>query len=172
MKTILETKRLLLEKFDEEDHVFIVRLVNSEGWLKYIGDRKVRTKDEAIAYLRNGPMKSYEVNGFGLCKVSLKETGEPIGMCGLIKRETLEDIDIGFAFLPEYAGAGYGFEIAQATLNYGFNDLSMQRIVGITIPTNERSIKLLEKIGMRLEKSYNSNGEELLLYGMSKVVSG
>lgn len=116
MKKNLETNRLILREFNPGDTIFIIELLNTEGWIKYIGDRNVKTDEDTIRYLENGPMKSYAAKGFGLCMVALKNNSKPIGMCGLIKREEMEDIDIGFAFLPAYTSQGYTHEIAKATL--------------------------------------------------------
>lgn len=161
---ILETKRLRLREFNTHDTTFIIELLNSPGWIEYIGDRNVKTEQQAIEYLQNGPMKSYAQNGFGLSMVETKQ-GEHIGMCGIIKRDTLENPDIGFAFLPQFTGKGYAYEIASATLLYALNNLKISKISAITLPHNERSIKLLEKIGMRLIKSFVSEkNEELVLF--------
>jgi len=148
MKKILETERLILREFDLDDAAFIVELLNTPGWIKFIGNKNVNSPEEAKAYLQNGQMKSYELNGFGLSMVELKYVGVPIGMCGLIKRDRLDDIDIGFAMLPEFAGTGYGHEIASATLDYAKSELGLKRVIGITDRENKISIRLLEKIGL------------------------
>jgi RimJ/RimL family protein N-acetyltransferase len=162
---ILQTERLRLRPFNLDDWEFIILLLNSEGWLKYIGDRNVKTKEQAHNYLKNGPLKSYELNGFGLWMVETRD-GTPIGMCGLIKRDYLEHPDIGFAFLPEFSSIGYGYEIASAVLVHARNDLSMTTILAITVPNNVKSIGLLEKIGLRFIKSFRTepDAEELMLY--------
>lgn len=166
MTSILETERLSLREFNTTDATFIIQLLNSKGWLKFIGDRHIKTLEQAENYLTNGPMKSYSVNGFGLSMVELKNTHTPIGMCGLIKRDNLPDIDIGFAFLEEFMGNGYAFEIAQATINFAKENLQKETILAITIPTNVRSINLLKKIGMKFEKNFSFEGstEELMLF--------
>lgn len=166
MTSILETERLSLREFNTTDATFIIQLLNSKGWLKFIGDRHIKTLEQAENYLTNGPMKSYSVNGFGLSMVELKNTHTPIGMCGLIKRDNLPDIDIGFAFLEEFMGNGYAFEIAQATINFAKESLKKETILAITIPTNVRSINLLKKIGMKFEKNFSFEGstEELMLF--------
>lgn len=112
---ILTTDRLVLRQFSLSDTAFILELLNSPGWINFIGDRGIRTEKDAEEYLLNGPMKSYQKNGFGLAMIALKESGEGIGMCGLIKRESLADVDIGYALLPAYTGQGYAYEIAAAT---------------------------------------------------------
>lgn len=166
---IVETERLFLREFTLGDSAFIVELLNSEGWLKYIGDRNVRTTQAAEEYLRTGLLKSYQTNGFGLSMVVLKEQKIPIGMCGLIRRDYLDHPDIGFAFLPQYSGKGYAFEIASKTVEYGFKQHNLAKILAITLPTNRSSIALLEKIGLIFERTITdtASGEELLLYGMN-----
>lgn len=139
--------------------------MNSPKWLEFIGDRGVRGIEDAKSYLEDGPIKSYKENGFGLWLAQLKDTNEPIGMCGLVNRESLDDIDIGFAMLSEYFGFGYGFEMASATLSYTWNQLGLDRIVAITDPNNMASIKLLNKIGLNLEKTLKLAGDdEVLLF--------
>lgn len=166
MATVLETPRLTLRKFTLNDTPFTIELLNTEGWLKYIGDRNIKNEEQAKHYLINGPLKNYNENGFGLSLVELKVTQTPIGMCGLIKRTYLENTDIGFAFLPAYSGKGYGYEIANATLNYAKNNLKIKTIDAITLPTNTNSIKLIEKLGMTYHSIFidPNTKEELLLY--------
>lgn len=167
MRHILETERLQLRELTTADTAFIIELLNSPGWLEYIGDRNVHNEEQAIAYLENGPIKSYGLNGYGLFMVMLKEDQTPIGMCGIINRGILENPDIGFALLPEYAGKGYAFEMADATLKYAKETLKLPKILAIVLPTNPHSIRLLEKIGLKQEGTfvYPDSGEELLLYG-------
>ncbi|HTM92680.1 MAG TPA: GNAT family N-acetyltransferase [Flavisolibacter sp.] len=161
---ILETKRLRLREFTLNDSNFIIELLNSPEWIEFIGDKNVRTETQAIEYLENGPIKSYAQNGYGLSLVETKDS-LPIGMCGIIKRDSLENPDIGFAFLKEFTGKGYAYEMASATLAYAVDELKISKISAITLPHNTRSINLLEKIGMKLIKSFTSqNGEELLLF--------
>lgn len=151
MKRILETQRLILREFNLDDSQFILELVNSPSWLEFIGDKKVKSIEQAREYLENGPLKSYRNHGFGLWLVALKYSNTPIGMCGLLKRDTLDDIDIGFAFLPAYLRQGYGFEITHATMIYVKNDLNIGRILAITNPNNIASISLLNKLGFSFE---------------------
>ena len=106
---ILETERLTLSEQTEDDASFICELMKSEGWLKYIGDRNIKSVEDARNYIVNGAMKSYRESGFGFYLVRLRESSIPIGISGLVKRDTLEYPDVGFAFLPEYEGKGYGF---------------------------------------------------------------
>ena len=155
---VLESERLTLRELTHHDAPFILELLNEEGFLRYIGDKGVRTLDDARAYILRVPMASYARNGFGLYIAALKPGGEAIGMCGLVKREALEDVDLGFAFLPRHWGQGYAFEAASASLEYGKRKLGIARIVGITSPDNHSSIKLLEKMGMKLERTLVLDG--------------
>ncbi len=149
---VLETERLLIRQFNTEDAGFILKLLNDPSFIKNIGDRNVRTLEDAQAYLHKGPMTSYEKNGFGLSLVILKETGESIGMCGLIKRDTLENVDIGYAFLPRYWAKGYAVESALGMKAYAKDVVGLNKLVGIVDPANKESIRVLEKIGLTYEK--------------------
>jgi len=165
MKTILETERLLLRELTLTDTSFIINLVNSAGWLQYIGDRNIKTTEDAYNYLQNGPIKSYAENGFGLWLIELKSINQPIGMCGLIKREGLENVDIGFALLPGYEGEGFVYEVATKTLLYAKETLHLPGIVAITTATNSRSINLLNKLGLDFTKHIQiGEGEVLMLF--------
>lgn len=164
---ILETERLILRQFTLDDAAFILEFVNTPTWLQFIGDRNVHSIEDAEKYLLNGSMKSYVENGFGFYAVIDKESEKAIGMCGLIKRDTLPDIDIGFAFLPNLISKGFGYEIASATLDYAFNVLKIKRIVAIVNPENEKSIGLIKKIGMQFEEmiKFGDEAKELMLFG-------
>ena len=124
---ILETERLVLREFNINDAEFILELLNTPAWIEFIGDKKIHTLQDAENYLEKGPIDSYNKNGFGLWLILLKDGSIPIGMCGLVNRESLDDIDIGFAFLPEHSKLGYGFEIAYATMNYARNVLGITK---------------------------------------------
>ena len=155
LEKILETKRLILREFHFSDAPFILTLVNTPSWLKFIGDKNVHSLQDAEKYLDNGPMTSYKENGFGLWAVLLKEDQNPIGMCGLVNRDSLEDIDIGYALLAEFSGKGYAYEIASATIHYANTVLGIKKVVAITDANNVSSIKLLNKIGLQYEKTVN-----------------
>jgi RimJ/RimL family protein N-acetyltransferase len=150
---VLDTDRLSLRRLSVEDNAFIIELVNDPLWRRFIGDRGVRTLDDARAYILKGPVAMYERVGFGLYLVELKSNGVPIGICGLIKRAALDDVDLGFAFLPEFRAQGYAYESAAAVLAYGQSAFGLKRIVAITSPDNERSVQLLEKLGFTFEKT-------------------
>ena len=164
-KEILATERLRLRQLSLDDAPFILTLVNDPSWLEFIGDKGVRSVDDARTYLAQGPIEMYARLGFGLYLVELREGITPIGICGLIKRESLADVDIGFAFLPQFAGKGYAHEAALAVMAHAKHDFSIRRLVAITAPGNERSIRLLRRLGMTLEKSIDlprDGGKSLL----------
>jgi RimJ/RimL family protein N-acetyltransferase len=165
--TILETERLILRRLTIDDAEFILELLNDASFLRYIGDKGVRNIDDAVRYLNTGPIASYERFGFGLYLVELKTSGEPIGMCGLLKRDTLPHVDVGFAFLPTFWSQGYAFESAAAVMAFGREALGLRRIVAITSPDNQASISLLEKIGLRFERmiKLGEDQSEVRLFG-------
>lgn len=149
---ILETKRLILRKVSLEDAGVILALLNDPSFISNIGDRGVRTLDDAQGYILNRLVASYEKFGFGLYLVILKEICSPIGLCGLVKREGLDDVDIGYAFLSQYRSKGYATESAQAVKEFAENTIRLKRLVAITDPNNQGSIRVLEKIGLEFEK--------------------
>ena len=163
---VLETERLLLRRLDYGDAAFVHRLVNEPSWLRYIGDRGVRTHDDAGRYLRDGPLAMYARHGFGLYLVEMKDGNEPIGLCGFVKRDTLPDVDLGFAFLPAFWGKRYAFEAASGVMAYGRNVLRLARVVAITTPDNLASIRLLERLGFAFERPVRlgENDDALRLY--------
>lgn len=157
---VCETDRLVLRELDGDDAPFILELLNDPDWLRYIGDKGVHDLDGARAYIDNGPRAMYARHGFGLYAVELKSDRTPIGMCGLIRRDTLPDVDIGFAFLPQYRSRGYAREAAQATLAHGRDALGLKRIVAITSPDNDASGRLLQAIGLAFECLHQLPGAE------------
>jgi len=164
---ILETDRLILRCLTKEDAGFILKLMNETDFHRFVGDRGLRTTEHAAAYLVEKILPSYAQFGFGLYRVELKRDRSVIGICGLVKRETLEWVDVGFAFLEGFRGKGYAFEAAKAVMDYGRAVLGLKRIVGVTAPENEISIRLLEKLGLRFEKKIHlpGYGAESLLFG-------
>jgi RimJ/RimL family protein N-acetyltransferase len=157
---ILETDRLILRQLSTDDAEFIFELVNDPSWLRYIGDRGVRTLEDARNYILKGPVDMYGRLGLGLYLTELKLSGVPIGICGLLKRETMQDVEIAFAFLPKFWAKGYAYESASAVMEYAKNVLKLQRIVAITSPDNDRSGKLLEKLGLRFDKMIKKSDED------------
>jgi RimJ/RimL family protein N-acetyltransferase len=149
---VLDTDRLILRRLTLNDAEFIYRLVNDPSWLRFIGDKNVRTQGDARRYIEAGPAAMYAQRGFGLWLAERSEDRVPIGMCGLIKRDALPDIDLGFAFLPAYRGNGYAFEAAQAAIGFAWERLGLQRVVAITAPDNDDSVRLLERLGFRFER--------------------
>ena len=164
---MLETARLVLRWLSTDDAEFILELLNEPSFLQFIGDKGVRTLEDARNYILNGPVEMYNRLGFGLYLTELKESGVPLGICGLIKRDGLEDVDIGFAFLPRFWAKGYAYESAAAVLAYGRDVLGLKRIVAITSPDNHASGRLLEKLGLRFERTMrlSENAEEVRLFG-------
>lgn len=149
---ILETERLTLREIVETDDAFVLDLLNQPSFIKYIGDRNVRNLEQSREFIETRYRKSYADNGFGLYAVVLKETGETIGMCGLVKRDGLPDADIGFAFLPQFEKKGYAFESAEAVMKHGREILKLGRVLAITSQNNESSMKLLKKLGFKFDK--------------------
>jgi RimJ/RimL family protein N-acetyltransferase len=165
---VTETSRLALRWVEETDAEFIMTLLNEPGWLQYIGDKGIRTLDDAKNYIMNGPRVMYEREGFGLFLAERKGDHIKIGLCGLIKRDGLEDVDIGFAFLSDYQSQGYAFEAASATIEFA-KEIGIKRLVAITTKDNEPSSKLLEKLDMKLEGNVTlpNDTEELKKYGLN-----
>lgn len=166
MKIILETERLIIREFIFDDSDFVIRLVNSPGWLTFIGDRNIKNTEQARQYMVQGPMASYKKNGFGFYVVLLKATQQQLGICGLIKRDTLLHTDLGFAFLPEFNGRGYAYEASSAIIHYSKNHIKLKKLIAIVMPENASSIKLLEKLGMTFDKmiEFGEKKENLMLY--------
>ena len=148
---ILATPRLRLRTAHLDDADFYLALVNDPGFLEHIGDRGIRTREDAVQALLDGPIAMQEMRGHSLYVVELKESGEPIGMCGLIRRETLDGVDIGYAYLEPYCGRGYAYEAGMAVLALA-PALGLQRVLAITSPNNVASNGLLRKMGMRFER--------------------
>ncbi|MEH6537018.1 MAG: GNAT family N-acetyltransferase [Psychroserpens sp.] len=164
---IAETTRLLLSKITVDDAPFILELVNTPGWLKYIGDRNIKTVEAAAEHIENNQVKCYEKHGFGYYKMQVKaESLRTIGTCGLLKRDNLDYVDIGFSMLPEYHGKGYGYEATNEIMKLAKNEFGIKNICAITLPTNKPSINLLEKLGLSYQKTVKpfEDDEELLLF--------
>lgn len=163
---ILDTERLSIRELDEvADADFICRLLNSEKFIQYIGDRGVRTPDDARDFIRDRYRKSYADHGYGLYCVELTNGNIPVGMCGFVRRDTLPAPDLGFAFLPEFEGKGFGFESAQAMMNYGREKLNFNEVLAITTLDNVASAKLLQKLGFTFKETIKPpEGETLNLF--------
>jgi RimJ/RimL family protein N-acetyltransferase len=166
--SVLETERLSLRLMSSDDAVFILQLLNEPSWLHFIGDRGVRTLADARDYILNSIVEMYDRLGFGFYVVELRDDKTPIGLCGLVKRDFLEDVDIGYALLPTYWGKGYALEAAQAVMTYGTDELGLKRILAIASADNQRSMRLLEKLGLRPEREMISpmNNARIMLFGV------
>jgi ribosomal-protein-alanine N-acetyltransferase len=165
----IETTRLRLRKFTLNDAPFVLGLLNDPSFINNIADRNIRSLEETYGYIQSKILSSYDKNEFGLLLVELKNDHTPIGMCGLIRRDTLDDVDIGFAFLPAYWSKGYAIESALCVKNLAKDLYQLKRLVGITKKKNIASIKTLEKLGMKFEKTLRLPGEsvDVELYGMN-----
>ena len=163
---ILETERLTLSEFTKEDALFFYDLVNDPDWIRYIGDRKVRTHFLAGVYLEENIIPSYQKFGFGFYIVHLKTDNTPIGMCGLIKRDWMDYVDIGYAFLPDFRGKGYAFEAGKATMKYAKETHQIDKLAAITVINNNKSSNLLERLGLHFKEliTYPNENEKCKLY--------
>jgi ribosomal-protein-alanine N-acetyltransferase len=156
----LETRRLIIEELEPDDAPFTLALLNDEAFIQNIGDRGIRTVEQARQYLLEGAIASYLKNGFGMFAVRLRETGETLGMCGLVKRPGLDNVDIGYGFLPAARGQGYALEATRRVLSWATQDLKIKRLVAIVSTGNMPSRSLLEKIGMQFESMIRLPGDE------------
>jgi ribosomal-protein-alanine N-acetyltransferase len=147
---VVQTERLMLRHVAADDAAFVLRLLNEPSFLRFIGDRGVRTLDDARAYIADRFTASYERYGFGMWIVERRGVGGPLGISGIVRRDTLPGPDIGFAFLPEHWGQGYALESARAVRDHAFGPLGLRRLLAIANPNNAPSIRILEKIGMAL----------------------
>ena len=169
---VIETQRLILRWFAPGDASFIYDLLNQPAWKRFIGDRGVDSLEAARGYIETVPLASYRRHGFGLYAMELKQDGTLVGMCGLIRRDGLDDVDIGFALLPRFEGQSLAYEAAAATLAYARDTLGLGRVVAITTLDNDRSGRLLERLGMRYEGIVRLADEDLRLYALElRVVS-
>jgi RimJ/RimL family protein N-acetyltransferase len=158
--SVLETQRLRLRRYTEADAPFILKLLNEPSWIANIGQRKVHSLADARTWIRERLIGNYERQGFGFWAVERRQDDALMGMCGLVKRDTLPDVDLGYAFLPAFWGHGYAREAAGACLDYARNELGLRRLLAITGPDNAPSARVLETIGMRHEDTRVLAGEE------------
>jgi RimJ/RimL family protein N-acetyltransferase len=160
----IQTDRLVLNELTADDAGFILELLNEPSFIDNIGDRGVRDLDGAVRYILDGPVQSYARNGYGLWRVDLRDSGEAIGMCGLLKRDTLPDPDLGYAFLPRHWSRGYAVESGTAVLQHARDALALPRVLAITDPDNQSSIKVLQRLGLRFERMVRIGEEDLRLF--------
>lgn len=161
-RILFETERLRLQELEDDDAGFVVELLNTEGFLRNIGDRGVRTPADALRYLADGPRASYAAHGFGLWKVTRLSDGVAVGMSGLLKRDTLPHPDLGYAFLPQFAGQGLATEAGAAVLAFAFQTRGLDEVLAIVNPDNAGSIRVLEKLDFR-SQGLRPVGEHTLL---------
>ena len=159
MTRILETSRLILRELGADDADFILELVNDADWLRHIGDRHIRNLADAHRYIEEGPRTSYQAHGHGLWVATLKGGGQPIGLCGFLKRDVLDNADLGYALLPAFRARGYALEACAAALEYAGQTLAFSRVLAIVSPANHRSIRLLEKLGFRFLRSFSFDAD-------------
>ncbi len=156
---VATTDRLRISKLSFADAKFILKLLNEPDFIRFIGDRRVRTEQDARMYLQDGPLTSYSRHGFGLYKVASKTNQHPLGICGLVKRDELELPDLGFAFSEVHWGNGYAFEACQAVLRHAATKLMLSRLAAIVNPDNGASLRLLDKLGFDFETKVRMRGE-------------
>jgi len=166
MSTLL-TPRLVMREPVATDAGFIFKLLNDPGWLRYIGDRGVRTEADALGYIEDRLLAGFRQHGFGLWVTEPREGGAPLGLCGLLKRPQLADVDLGYAFLPEARGQGLAHEAARRSLEHAAGELGLQRVVAITLPDNAASSRLLLRLGMRKEGVVQMEEESVDLYAIA-----
>ncbi len=165
MKT-LKTSRLIIDEITVNDASLILALLNDPDFIRYVADRGIRTEEQAQNYISGRVMASYAEHGFGMAAVRRKDTGKAVGMCGLVKRDALKDVDIGYAFLPEGRGQGYALEAAEAVMAMGRKDFGLSRLSAIIHPDNAASIALARALGMQLDSliRMSPDDEEIRLY--------
>lgn len=166
--SITAGERVRLRQARLDDAAFLRRLMNAPGWLRYIGDRQIRTHEDARAYIQNSLISSYRTHGFGLYVVEHSE--EAIGLCGLLQRDYLDAPDLGFAILPEYERQGLTREAIELTLEYAAQSLQLRELLAIVLEENLPSQKLLRRCGFKPSGTVDSDkGDELLLYRQTLV---
>lgn len=165
---LLQTNRLVLSRLSYDDSEFIFELVNEDSFKRFVGDKKVNSLGDAHDYLAKGPIGSYEQHGFGMFLVRDRENDEPLGICGLVKREQFEDPDVGFAFLRRHWARGYALEASKAVVEYGQSQLGLRRLIAIVDPANAASVRLIEKLDFIYERMVRMDGDEhdICLYGL------
>jgi RimJ/RimL family protein N-acetyltransferase len=157
---VIETERLNLREMSEADAAFVLEVLNDPGFIRFVGDRGVRTVEEAARYVAERFAESYRRDGFGLWLVETKDGGVPVGMCGLLTRKELNVVEVGYAFLPPFRGKGYAYEAASATTRYARGVLGLRSLYAITNPDNAISMRVLEKLGFRFERTVRLTPEE------------
>lgn len=165
---IFETERLAVRRMRADDAGFMLALLNSPSWLRFIGDRGVKTLEDAHRYIETGPLAMYASLGFGSYLVTLKDSGQPIGTCGLLQRDYLDEVDMGYAFQEPYWGQGYAFEVTSGLLDYANTALGLPRVLALVRAENQRSMHLLDKLGLRFDRviTHPDGDRELRVYAV------
>jgi RimJ/RimL family protein N-acetyltransferase len=163
----LQTERLLIRPANTEDASFMLELLNSPGWIKYIGDRNITNIDLAKTYIHERLIRSYQQHGHGLMVVE-DHSKNPLGLCGLLKRSYLEAPDLGFAILPQHEGQGYMYESSKAIIQEGINKLGLKKVYATTLKSNQRSQQLLQKLGFKYieDTKTGSSQDEVQLFAL------
>jgi [ribosomal protein S5]-alanine N-acetyltransferase len=169
MTVAFETARLRLRQQRLDDSAFVLTLLNDPGFLRHIGDRGVRTLEDAARYIEAGAMTSYAANGFGLWLIERKADGIALGVCGLVKRPNFDDVDVGYALLPAYRGTGYAREAVAATLAHARTAYGLTRLIAVVSPDNIPSRKLLELEGFVFERMVRMAPEEPEILLLARV---
>jgi RimJ/RimL family protein N-acetyltransferase len=157
----MQTERLILRRLTAQDAGFMLEVLNDPSFLRFIGDRGVRTVEQSRDYILKGPADSYERLGYGMYLTELKDSHVPIGLCGLVKRDYLQEADIGFAFLPAFWSKGYALEAARAVITHARSDAGLPRLLAITSQDNAASIAMLRKLGFTFERLIQAPGESV-----------
>ena len=148
---VIETERLSLSQLTLDDCDFIIELLNEPSFSRYIGDKGVRTADDARQYLEEGPIRQYREFGYGLYRVAERGTGQSVGICGLVNREAFDIPDLGFAFLKAFWSLGYATESSAAVMRHARDELGMDRVIAMADGENQRSTRVLDKLGFTFE---------------------
>ena len=164
----LATERLLMRWLTLDDTDLMLSIWNDPEFVRHVGDRGIRTPEQAVEALTGGPLALYRDFGYGPYRLSLSDSDEPVGICGLFRRDGLDDPDIGFALLPPYCGAGLASEAATAVVAHARDDLGIEILTAIVSPENAASIALIQKLGLSFERGITMPGEddEISLYSI------
>ena len=168
---MIETERLQLRKLTLDDAGLMLHVWNDPAFVRHVGDRGIRTVKDACAAMRKGALHLYDAYGFGPYRMALRDDDTPIGICGLFRREGLDEPDIGYSTLPDFCGQGYAFEAATAVIAYARSELALDRLIAIISPTNDASIGLIRKLGFEFERMHTmpDDEDEICVYGKSLI---
>ena len=168
MKVILETDRLLVREYVEEDAEAFFKLNTDPEVLRFVPDKALQSVEQARQILIHHPIADYSKHGFGRGACILKSTGEQIGFAGLKYLEELGEVDVAYRFLPKYWGQGLATEAALASVRFGFADLDLKKIIGLVMPENVASVRVLEKTGLRYSETVSFGGHQFSKYVITR----